>query len=49
MSNTSIHGGLSDRAAKPRQNLDPSTRRKLYGPIRPMDEPSLLERLFRWH
>lgn len=49
MSNISIHSGLSDRSAKPRQNLDPSMRRKVHGPIRPMDEPSLLARLFRWN
>ena len=48
MSNTTIHSGLSDRWAKPRQSLDPSMRRKVHGPIRPMEEPSLLERLFRW-
>lgn len=48
MSNYSTYSSLSDRWAKPRQSLDPSMRRKVHGPIRPMTEPSLIERLFRW-
>jgi hypothetical protein len=30
----------------PRQAMDPCTRRKVYGPIRPMETPGLFERLF---
>jgi hypothetical protein len=48
MSNHSMRDGLSDRWAKPRQSLDPSMRRKVHGPIRPMEEPGFFERLFRW-
>lgn len=32
-----------------RTDADPSLRRKMHGPIQPMDEkPSFLRRLFRW-
>ena len=34
--------------ARPRATLDPSIRRMIYGPIRPMVEPGLLSRLFHW-
>lgn len=49
MSNYSTHSTAADRWARPRQHLDPSIRRKVHGPIRPMDEPSFFERLFRRH
>ena len=49
MSNYSMHQSLPDRWAKPRPILDPSMRRKVHGPIRPMEEPGFFERLFRWH
>jgi hypothetical protein len=42
-----MRNGLAD-PAKPRRHLDPSMRRKVHGPIRPMDEPGFFERLFRW-
>lgn len=31
----------------PRPPLDPMMRMRFYGPIRPMEKPNLLERLFR--
>lgn len=31
-----------------RASLDPSIRRMIYGPIRPMSEPGFLSRIFRW-
>ncbi len=49
MSTYSSHGSLSDRWPKPRRQLDPGVRRKVHGPIRPMEEPGFFERLFRWH
>ena len=49
MANYTVHHSLPDRWAKPRPSLDPSMRRKVHGPIRPMDEPTFFERLFRWH
>ncbi len=48
MPNHSSQGSRSDGRARPRQHLDPSMRRKVHGPIRPMKEPGFLERLFRW-
>jgi hypothetical protein len=35
-----------DNWSLPRQAMDPCTRRKVYGPIRPMEAPGLFERLF---
>lgn len=32
-----------------RPTLDPSLRRSIYGPIRPMDPPGILQRLFGRH
>jgi hypothetical protein len=49
MSNYTTHTSLADRWTKPRQPLDPCMRRKVHGPIRPMEEPGLLGRFFRWH
>ncbi|HEX7712027.1 MAG TPA: hypothetical protein VF418_13935 [Sphingomonadaceae bacterium] len=41
-----------DNWSLPRQVMDPCTRRKVYGPIRPMESPGLFERIFglgrRW-
>jgi hypothetical protein len=34
-----------DNWSMPRQVMDPCMRRKVYGPIRPMVDPTLLERL----
>lgn len=47
MSNYTSHGRSSERWPKPLQHLDPGSRRRIHGPIRPMEEPSFLERLFR--
>jgi hypothetical protein len=47
MSNYTTHSSLSDRWTKPRPYLDPSNRRRIHGPLRPMEEPSFFERLFR--
>ena len=41
----SIHANYGVRQ---RPNLDPSIRRLIYGPIRPMKEPSLLSKIFHW-
>jgi hypothetical protein len=49
MSNYTTHSSLADRWSKPRTQLDPSIRRRIHGPIRPMEEPSFFERLFRGH
>lgn len=38
----------ADPWTRARATLDPSIRRMIYGPIRPMAEPGLLWRLFHW-
>ena len=48
MSNYTSYSSMSDRWIRPRQSLDPTMRRQVHGPIRPMEEPGLLERLLRW-
>jgi hypothetical protein len=49
MSNYTQHSSMSDRWIRPRQSLDPTMRRKVHGPIRPMEEPGLLDWLLRRH
>jgi len=36
-----------DKWVMPRPYSDPSLRKRAYGPIRPMEEPGLFERLWR--
>ena len=46
MSHYTYRSSKPDSWAYPRPTLDPSLRALAYGPIRPMHEPSWLERLF---
>jgi hypothetical protein len=42
----SFNGSLGGNWNNPRQPLDPSRRLAAFGPIRPMEEPGLLRRIF---
>lgn len=47
MSAFSYHGSRSNEWFSPRPHRDAHQRYRTYGPIQPMDQPGLLERLFR--
>lgn len=46
MSGLSFRSSRPDSWMQPRPHSDPSTRLRKYGPIRPMEEPGLIARLF---
>jgi len=46
MSHYTYRGSPPDRWSSPRPHSDPSLRALAYGKVRPMHEPSWLERLF---
>ncbi|WP_168194200.1 hypothetical protein [Altererythrobacter sp. TH136] len=46
MSGLSFRSSRPDSWVHPRPFHDASTRHQMYGPIRPMEEPGLLARLF---
>ncbi|MEL7444970.1 MAG: hypothetical protein AAGK02_04065 [Pseudomonadota bacterium] len=46
MSSYNFHRSQPDRWSSPRPYSDPSIRAYAYGKVRPMHEPSWLERLF---
>jgi hypothetical protein len=46
MSGLSFRTSRPDSWVQPRPYSDPSSRFRKYGPIRPMEEPGLLSRLF---
>lgn len=46
MSTRSYHSSRPDRWISPRPSSNPCLRAQAYGKIRPMEEPSWLERLF---
>ncbi|MCB2050499.1 MAG: hypothetical protein KDE63_03630 [Novosphingobium sp.] len=48
MLKTSDEARPSMRCFQVKPALDPNVRRMIYGPIRPMDEPGLLSRIFHW-
>lgn len=41
------HSSQPDRWVVPRRTLDPSERLRAHGPVRPMETPGLLARIFR--
>ncbi|WP_299196559.1 hypothetical protein [uncultured Erythrobacter sp.] len=47
MNGSSHHTARSARCSKQSQAVDALLRRQKYGPIRPMHEPSFVERLLR--
>ena len=47
MSSLTYRSSRPDGWVAPRPHSDPSLRYMTHGPIRPMEEPSFLERLFR--
>ena len=47
MSGLSFRSSRPDHWVHPQPYRDASMRYQIHGPIRPMEEPSLLERLFR--
>jgi hypothetical protein len=49
MSNYTQHSSAADRWTRPRQSLDPTMRRRVHGPIQPMEQPRLLDWLLRRH
>jgi hypothetical protein len=49
MSNYTQYSSVADRWIRPRQSLDPTMRRRVHGPIQPMEEPRLLDWLLRRH
>ncbi|ANY19455.1 hypothetical protein A6F68_00930 [Tsuneonella dongtanensis] len=46
MSGLSFRTSRPDTWVQPRPHSDPSTRFRMHGPIRPMEEPGLLARIF---
>ncbi len=48
MSGLSFRSSRPDRWVQPRSHSDASMRHQIHGPIRPMEEPSLMARLFGW-
>ncbi|GFE72627.1 hypothetical protein [Novosphingobium sp. TCA1] len=46
MALTQDHTYRAERIWTPRTPLDPGLRRRFHGPIQPMDQPTLLERIF---
>ena len=47
MSSLTFRSSRPDRWISPRPYSDASLRRHIHGPIQPMEQPTLLQRLFR--
>lgn len=48
MVKTTIRTVQANCFSQHRPALDPSMRRLIHGPIRPMTEPGIIERIFHW-
>lgn len=48
MSGLSFRSSRPDAWVQPRPHSDASMRYQIHGPIRPMEEPGLIARLFGW-
>jgi hypothetical protein len=48
MSSFSYRSSRPDKWTQPRAYRDPSIRYMMHGPIQPMEQPTLLQRLFGW-
>lgn len=48
MIESSFRSEHTNYSVRRRPSLDPSIRRLIHGPIRPMDERSLLSKIFHW-